>query len=121
MISSDQGPKRTRRCTEPRLLACGSHQEDDSDLQQRIDVNAALRVDGLRPLAVVPDCLKKMLDKWPRETVERLVTQSGVLRYARSANLIKRTRDYKKEKKSQERTISAARRHFSRAISWVDP
>ena len=32
--SSDQGPKRTRRCTEPRLLVCGSHQEDGSDLQR---------------------------------------------------------------------------------------
>jgi hypothetical protein len=60
-------------------------------------MNVDWKVDGLRLLAVVPDCLKKILDKWPRESVERLVTQSGVLRYARSANLIKRTRKlYKK-------------------------
>jgi hypothetical protein len=40
------------------------------------------------PLAVVSDCLKKILDKRPRKTVERLVTQGGVLRDARPTNLI---------------------------------
>ena len=75
-------------CTKPMLVAFGSHRGDDSDLAAReIKLEVDWKVQD-RPLAVVSDCLKEILDKWSRETVERFVTQGGVLRDARPTNLI---------------------------------
>ena len=120
-LAPSQGQRYTRRYTTPKHLWYQTRPKFYSNLVVMLFRDPVYQSKG-KFVTIMAKFRQKVLDVGTWQPIEGLETQSSVFCNTRTSNLM-RTKIQQPStcRESGDLTRSAARRHFSRATSWVDP